>query len=179
MARKNLALPATTSESEPTHDRDGAKPRPSRDREDGFQLSQQDHAIGKAIDADDGLRYAVGLESTGRYRRPIEYQFAAPARISAAIKARLDGEIPSEIDEMVRDKVIEQICRARCWADAVRARWTATMSADLVEDMDAPEREGSHCADESDRAAVEQSLTYPEYSAGRLMQSEVVTAPEH
>ena len=31
----------------------------------------------------------------------------------------------------------------------------------------------------ADRAAVEQSLTYPEYSAGRLMQREVVTAPEH
>jgi len=51
---------------------------------------------------------------------------------------------------------------------------------DLIEDMEAPERQVILDAlDEPDRAAVEQSLTYPEHSAGRLMQSEVVTAPEH
>jgi magnesium transporter len=32
---------------------------------------------------------------------------------------------------------------------------------------------------QSERAAVEQSLAYPEFSAGRLMQREVVMAPEH
>ncbi|KKL76521.1 hypothetical protein LCGC14_2044080, partial [marine sediment metagenome] len=30
-----------------------------------------------------------------------------------------------------------------------------------------------------DRVAVQRALSYPEYSAGRLMQREVVTAPEH
>ena len=33
--------------------------------------------------------------------------------------------------------------------------------------------------DDSDRIAVEQALQFPEYSAGRLMQREVVKAPEH
>jgi len=33
--------------------------------------------------------------------------------------------------------------------------------------------------EDGDRVAVQQSLTYPEYSAGRLMQREVVMAPEH
>ena len=32
---------------------------------------------------------------------------------------------------------------------------------------------------EADRVAVEQAMAYPEYSAGRLMQREVVMAPEH
>ena len=32
---------------------------------------------------------------------------------------------------------------------------------------------------DTDRALVEQSLAFPEYSAGRLMQREVVMAPEH
>src|SRR5690606_1338945 len=51
---------------------------------------------------------------------------------------------------------------------------------DLIEDLEEPVQERILDALEmSDRVAVEQSLTYPEYSAGRLMQREVVTAPEH
>jgi magnesium transporter len=51
---------------------------------------------------------------------------------------------------------------------------------DLLEDLDAPQQEIILEALEADeRAAIEQSLTYPEHSAGRLMQREVVTAPEH
>ncbi len=30
-----------------------------------------------------------------------------------------------------------------------------------------------------DRVAVQQAMSYPEYSAGRLMQREIVVAPEH
>ncbi len=33
--------------------------------------------------------------------------------------------------------------------------------------------------EDADRVAVEQALAYPEYSAGRLMQREVVSVPEH
>jgi hypothetical protein len=33
--------------------------------------------------------------------------------------------------------------------------------------------------EDADRVAVEQAMAYPEYSAGRLMQREVVVAPEH
>jgi magnesium transporter len=51
---------------------------------------------------------------------------------------------------------------------------------DILEDLEEPAQERILGALESaDRAAVEQSLAYPEYSAGRLMQREVVTAPEH
>ena len=50
----------------------------------------------------------------------------------------------------------------------------------ILEDLEEPVQERILDAlEDSDRAAVEQSLTYPEYSAGRLMQREVVTAPEH
>ncbi|MDO5704706.1 MAG: magnesium transporter [Paracoccus sp. (in: a-proteobacteria)] len=90
----------------------------------------------------------------------------------------IDGEILSEIDEAVRDEVIEALPR-EVLAEAVREMDSDDV-VDLVEDMDEGEREEILAAlDESDRAAVQQSLTYPEYSAGRLMQSEVVTGPEH
>jgi magnesium transporter len=90
----------------------------------------------------------------------------------------IDGEILSELEETVREEVIEYLPR-HVLADAVRELDSDDV-VDLLEDLEAPTQELILDAlEESDRAAVEQSLTYPEYSAGRLMQREVVTAPEH
>ncbi|HRO13695.1 MAG TPA: magnesium transporter [Paracoccus sp. (in: a-proteobacteria)] len=90
----------------------------------------------------------------------------------------IGGEILTEIDEAIREEVIEQLPHD-VLAEAVREMDSDDV-VDLVEDMEGPERETILAAlDESDRAAVEQSLNWPEYSAGRLMQSEVVAAPEH
>ena len=90
----------------------------------------------------------------------------------------IDGEVLSEIDEGIREKVISEL-PADVLADAVRELDSDDV-VDLIEDLEEPQQEAILDAlDESDRAAVEQSLTYPEYSAGRLMQREVVTAPEH
>jgi magnesium transporter len=51
---------------------------------------------------------------------------------------------------------------------------------DLLEDLEDEQQEAILAAlDDHDRTAVQQALTYPEYSAGRLMQREVVPAPEH
>ena len=150
--------------------------------EDDFRLSQQDlEAIGKAIDdADSAALDALLLPVHAADIADLIEQLT-PARRRAFLSlysGEIDGEILSEIDEAVRDEVIEQLPR-EVLAEAVREMDSDDV-VDLVEDMDAPEREEILSAlDESDRAAVEQSLTYPEYSAGRLMQSEVVTAPEH
>ncbi|MBU2958574.1 magnesium transporter [Paracoccus sp. 1_MG-2023] len=88
----------------------------------------------------------------------------------------IDGEILSEIDESIREEVVELLPR-NVLADAVREMDSDDV-VDLIEDLDEPDRAEILAAlDETDRAAVQQSLAYPEYSAGRLMQSEVVTAP--
>lgn len=90
----------------------------------------------------------------------------------------IDGEILSEIDESIREEVIGALPR-EVLAEAVRDLDSDDV-VDLIEDLQEPQQEAILDAlDEADRAAVEQSLTYPEYSAGRLMQREVVTAPEH
>ena len=105
----------------------------------------------------------------------------APAERRAFLtlySGEIDGEILSEIDDSIRDEVIEQL-PPEVVAEAVREMDSDDV-VDLVEDMDEPERQEILAAlDATDRAAVQQSLAYPEYSAGRLMQSEVVTAPEH
>ena len=91
---------------------------------------------------------------------------------------QIDGEILTEIDEAIREEVIEAL-PAKVLADAVRELDSDDV-VNLIEDLEEPQQEAILDAlEDSDRAAVEQSLAYPEYSAGRLMQREVVTAPEH
>ncbi len=89
-----------------------------------------------------------------------------------------DGEILSELDESIREEVISTL-HPEVLADAVRELETDDV-VDLVEDLEDEQQEAILGAlEDSDRVAVESSLTYPEYSAGRLMQREVVMAPEH
>jgi len=89
-----------------------------------------------------------------------------------------DGEILSELDEALREEVIAALT-PQVLAEAVRELDSDDV-VDLIEDLDAPQQEVILDAlEDSDRAAVEQSLSYPEFSAGRLMQREVVMAPEH
>ncbi|MBO9465045.1 magnesium transporter [Tropicibacter sp. R15_0] len=89
-----------------------------------------------------------------------------------------DGEILSELDEAIREELIE-ILHPHVLAEAVRELETDDV-VDLVEDLDEPQQEAIlEALEDSDRAAVEQSLTFPEFSAGRLMQREVVMAPDH
>ncbi len=90
----------------------------------------------------------------------------------------IDGEILSELDESIREEVIQTLT-PETLADAVRELETDDV-VDLLEDLDAQEQEAILGAlDDTDRVAVEQSMSYPEYSAGRLMQREFVMAPEH
>lgn len=90
----------------------------------------------------------------------------------------IDGEILSELGEGIREEVIDALPR-EVLTEAVRELDSDDV-VDLIEDLEEPQQERIlEALADSDRAAVEQSLTYPEYSAGRLMQREVVTAPEH
>ena len=90
----------------------------------------------------------------------------------------IDGEILSEIDEDIRDEVIEAL-EPEVLAAAVQELESDDV-VDLIEDLDEPQQEAIlEVLDMVDRIAVEKALSYPEYSAGRLMQREVVIAPEH
>ncbi len=89
-----------------------------------------------------------------------------------------DGDILSELEEGVREDIIGMLT-PQVLAEAVRDLDSDDV-VDLVEDLDAPQQAAILGAlNDADRVAVQQSLSYPEYSAGRLMQREVVMAPEH
>jgi magnesium transporter len=91
---------------------------------------------------------------------------------------RIDGEILSEIDEGIREEIVGYL-PDDVLADAVRELDSDDV-VDILEDLEEPQQGIILSALEAaDRVAVEQAMSYPEYSAGRLMQREVVVAPEH
>ena len=88
------------------------------------------------------------------------------------------GDILSEIDEHIREEVISEL-NPDVLAEAVRDLESDDV-VDIVEDLEEEQKETILMAlDEGDRVAVQSLLSYPEQSAGRLMQREVVMAPEH
>ncbi len=98
-------------------------------------------------------------------------------RLLALWSRGIDGDILTELDEAIREEVIDAL-PPDVLSDAVRDLDSDDV-VDLIEDLDEPQQEKILAAlTDADRVAVEQSLTYPEKSAGRLMQRETVTAPE-
>ncbi|WP_027238187.1 magnesium transporter [Leisingera caerulea] len=107
-----------------------------------------------------------------------QIESAERTRLIRLYDREFDGEILSELDESIREEVIE-ILNPLVLADAVREMESDDV-VDLLEDLEVPQQEAILDAlEDADRVAVEQSLSFPENSAGRLMQREVVMAPEH
>lgn len=148
-----------------------------------------DYALDRGLVSDALLAMAAGnRERLGEVFKPLH-----PADIADLIEqldqgrrrelilfagSLIDGEVLSEIDDDIRDGVIDVLPNDQV-AEAVRELETDDV-VDILEDLDEPQQEVILDAlDRSDRIAVEAALAYPEFSAGRLMQREVVTAPEH
>lgn len=137
------------------------------------------------------ILYAVDIEDRAQLTKLMEPLHAADIadlleQINAFDRTRLirlydrefDGEILTELDEAIREEVIG-VLKPAVLADAVRELDSDDV-VDLIEDLDDAQQEQILGAlEDGDRAMVEQSLSFPEYSAGRLMQREVVMAPEH
>ncbi|KAG1713615.1 Magnesium transporter MgtE [Nymphon striatum] len=93
-------------------------------------------------------------------------------------KGGMDGDILSELGDDLREEMIDALGPTEL-AEAVRDLESDDV-VDLVEDLGEDQQEQVLDAlDASDRLVVEQALAYPEESAGRLMQMEVVRAPSH
>ena len=162
--------------SEQTASSDQAPP------EEAYQLDA------RAVSA---ILYAVDIEDQGELTRlmaPLHPADIADLleQINAFDRTRLirlydrafDGDILSELDDGIREEVIA-VLKPAVLAEAVRDLDSDDV-VDLVEDLDEPQQEAILDAlEDADRVAVEQALAWPEFSAGRLMQREVVMAPEH
>jgi len=158
-----------------------AEPDPERE-DDVYLLDRQ--AVARII-------YAVDIEDRDLLLKEMEPLHPADIadlleqinafdrrRLIALYGVEFDGDILSELDESIREEVIG-LLRPDVLADAVRDLESDDV-VDLVEDLEDQQQQAILSAlEDGDRVAVQQSLTYPEYSAGRLMQREVVMAPEH
>jgi magnesium transporter len=91
--------------------------------------------------------------------------------------SEFEGDILSEIDESIREEVIE-VLPPEVLAEAVRELESDDL-VDILEDLEQPERDFIlHSLESEDREAVQSAMSWPEGAAGRLMQFETVTAPE-
>jgi magnesium transporter len=89
----------------------------------------------------------------------------------------IDGDVLSELDEAVREPLIDSLPH-NVLAEAVREMDSDDV-VDLVEDLEEEQQTRILGVLEAvDRLGVQSALSYPEYSAGRLMQRELVALPE-
>ncbi len=87
------------------------------------------------------------------------------------------AEILSELDTSIREEVLENVTPAAL-ARALE-ELDSDDAVDLVEDLEDDKRaEVLAAMDEGDRTAIETALSYEDETAGRLMQREVLAAPE-
>jgi magnesium transporter len=87
------------------------------------------------------------------------------------------AEILSELDTEIREAVLEHVPSATL-AKAI-GEMESDDAADVVDDLEADKRAQVLAAmPELERAAIESTLSYEDETAGRLMQREVVAAPQ-
>src|SRR5436190_10375694 len=87
------------------------------------------------------------------------------------------AEIIAELDTNLREEVLEAVAPATL-AKALE-ELDSDDAADVVDDMEAGQRDQVLAAmSDVDRAAIETALAYEDETAGRLMQREVLAAPE-
>lgn len=99
-------------------------------------------------------------------------------RLLVLMKGRFNPEILPELDDAVRDDVLEAIG----YADfaALVAELDSDDAVYLIDQLDPQEQTAILSRlPADDRAVIEQGLSYPEYSAGRLMQRELVVVPSY
>ncbi len=98
--------------------------------------------------------------------------------LAAALGDLVGAEVLSELNDYVRDDIIDALAPEQV------AEFASELDTDdavaIIEDMDDEDQQAVlEAMDPEDRAAIESALSFPEESAGRLMQRDLVAVPEH
>ncbi|MFM9851713.1 MAG: magnesium transporter [Sphingomonadaceae bacterium] len=100
------------------------------------------------------------------------------AALAAALADMLDGDVIAELNDHVREALIDTF-EPQQVAD-IAAELDTDDAVAIIEDLEeADQRAVLRAMPADDRAAIEEALSYPEESAGRLMQRELIAVPEH
>lgn len=157
----------------------------------GAQHQVQDELYGLAPEVVRAVGDALEqgrLEEALALAKPLHYADAADLlerldpdarrKLVDVLRPDFEPEILTELGETVRDEVIEQLGFAD-FAAAIR-ELDSDDAVYLIEQLDGEERRRILDAlPAEDRAIIEQGLSYPDYSAGRLMQRELVAVPAY
>jgi magnesium transporter len=96
----------------------------------------------------------------------------------AALADIVDADVYAELNEHVRETLIDEMAPEQV-ADLAGQLDTDDAVA-IIEDLEEDEQRAVlDRMEPDDRAAVEDALTYPEETAGRLMQRDLIAVPEH
>ena len=98
--------------------------------------------------------------------------------LAKAIGGELDADVLAEMNDWVREEIVDTL------EPAAVAEIAGEMETDdavaMIEDLEEDEQRAVlRALDPDDRAAIEQALSFPEESAGRLMQRDLIAVPEH
>lgn len=99
-------------------------------------------------------------------------------KVAAALGDLVGAEVLSELNDYVRDDLLDALAPEQV------AEFAAELDTDdavaIIEDMEEADQQAVlEALDPEDRAAIESALSYPEESAGRLMQRDLVAVPQH
>ena len=98
--------------------------------------------------------------------------------LAKALGDKLDADVIAEMNDWVREELLDVLTASEV-AEVVSDLDTDD-AVSIIEELDEDERrEVMRALDPDDRAAIEEALSYPEESAGRLMQRDLVAVPEH
>jgi magnesium transporter len=97
--------------------------------------------------------------------------------LASAITDLMTGDVIAELIDYVREDMIEALPAAQ--VAEIAEQLDTDDAVQLIEDLDDEEQQAVLAElDPEDRAAIESALSYPEESAGRLMQRELVAVPD-
>jgi magnesium transporter len=98
--------------------------------------------------------------------------------LARALADMVDADVIAEMNDYVREELID-LLDARQVAD-LAAELDTDDAVAIIEDLEEEDQRAvlRELAPD-DRAAIEEALSYPEESAGRLMQRELIAVPEH
>ena len=98
--------------------------------------------------------------------------------LAAALADLLDGDVLAEMNDWVRDELLDALTVTQ--VAEIAGELETDDAVAIIEDMEEEEQRAVlRALDPDDRAAIEEALSYPEETAGRLMRRDAVAVPEH
>jgi magnesium transporter len=181
--RENLS----SDEQRPTEDKAEANMKPEQYRQD-LELDEDDR-LKPAFVSDVMDLVDAGSDEAARDRiRPLHPADIADLielvadedqpRLARVMGDLLSADVIAEMNDHVRERLIDLLDPAQ--VAEIASELDTDDAVAMIEDLEVEEQQAILRAMEPrDRAAIEDALSFPEETAGRLMQREYVAVPEH